>query len=186
MTTVLILIAALFALAPLAIIRIRHFNEYRQKQDERRKVTTYEEAARVTHLWLNDYCDESLDYPAMVADACRTAKKEIDKLKNIQKDISGLVRIEERRGLYRKLLLKYGAKAQVTVCIEECAELQKELCKHLNNRLKDKCTLVDELADVQIMVEQMVEIFNVREDFYKKINEKIQRVSKRHLEVEEL
>ena len=48
--------------------------------DERLLITEYDQAARVTHLYLKEYCDESLPYPAMVADACRVAKEKIDRL----------------------------------------------------------------------------------------------------------
>ena len=45
------------------------------------KIETYPEAARVIHLWLEDFCDESLAYPAMIAEAARRASKEIERLK---------------------------------------------------------------------------------------------------------
>ena len=50
---------------------------------------------------------------------------------------------------------KWGATAQVVVAIEELSELQKELCKHA--RGKDNLeSIADEIADVQIMLEQMM------------------------------
>jgi outer membrane murein-binding lipoprotein Lpp len=40
----------------------------------------YEEAARVTHLYLEKWCDTSLRYPDMVADASRKVRDAYDKL----------------------------------------------------------------------------------------------------------
>lgn len=47
-----------------------------------REVETYEEAARVIALWLKEFCDYDLNYPAMIADAARRASKEIDRLRS--------------------------------------------------------------------------------------------------------
>lgn len=51
-------------------------------KDERLLIEDYEQAARVTHLYLKDFCDESLPFPAMVADASRLAKKAIEFLQS--------------------------------------------------------------------------------------------------------
>jgi len=42
----------------------------------------YPEAARVAHLWLVEFCDESLPYPDMIAEAARRASREIDSLQD--------------------------------------------------------------------------------------------------------
>ncbi len=68
--------------------------------------------------------------------------------------------------LCKMLVGKYGKK-QIVVCIEELGELQKELCKYLrkgytNDELKDN--IVEEMADVYIMLEQMKIYFNINED----------------------
>ena len=80
--------------------------------------------------------------------------------------------------LYEKLLKEYGDK-QVVVAIEELSELQKELCKYLRGKL-DGCNLVEEIADVQIMLEQMIILFGIEQsaiDFI--INQKLQRTEER-------
>lgn len=68
--------------------------------------------------------------------------------------------------LYKELIEKYGKK-QVIVCIEELGELQKELCKYLrkgytSDELKEN--IVEEMADVYIMLEQMKLYFNINEN----------------------
>jgi hypothetical protein len=44
-----------------------------------REVRTYPEAARTIALWLAEFCDHSLPYPAMIAVASRAAGAEIDR-----------------------------------------------------------------------------------------------------------
>lgn len=57
--------------------------------------------------------------------------------------------------VYRAALDKYGEEAQTRMVYEEMAELQKELCKHA--RGKDNLdAIAEEIADVEIMLEQMV------------------------------
>lgn len=67
----------------------------------------------------------------------------------------------EKRELYKDLINKYGEK-QVIVAIEELSELQKELCKNLRGR-KNQLALTEEIADVLIMVEQMIVYFGIAE-----------------------
>lgn len=60
--------------------------------------------------------------------------------------------------IYRRAFDTYGRLAQMLVCMEEMAELQKELCK--NTRGADNVEhIAEELADVQIMTEQMSLLF---------------------------
>lgn len=63
--------------------------------------------------------------------------------------------------LYDKLLKKYGDK-QIIVAIEELSELQKELCKYLRGKI-DITNLIEEIADVKIMIEQICLYFNLDE-----------------------
>lgn len=56
--------------------------------------------------------------------------------------------------LYRLALSTYGAQAQTMMVMEEMAELQKELCKHARGK-ENRAQIAEEIADVQIMLEQM-------------------------------
>ena len=56
--------------------------------------------------------------------------------------------------LYRLALFTYGAQAQTMMVMEEMAELQKELCKHARGK-ENRAQIAEEIADVQIMLEQM-------------------------------
>lgn len=61
--------------------------------------------------------------------------------------------------IYYKLIEKYGNQ-QIIVSIEELAELQKELCKHLRDKTNKKA-IIEEICDVQIMLEQLILYFDI-------------------------
>lgn len=57
----------------------------------------------------------------------------------------------------------FGKVSQMMMVLEETAELQKEISK--NFRGESNITLIaEEIADVEIMLEQMKILFNIRED----------------------
>lgn len=64
-----------------------------------------------------------------------------------------------RKEFYKKVVDTYGNQ-QVIVAIEELSELQKELCKALRNNANYD-NIVEEIADVEIMLEQMKIYFNI-------------------------
>lgn len=56
--------------------------------------------------------------------------------------------------IYERALAHYGAEAQTLMMFEEMSELQKELCKR--SRGADNIdAIAEEIADVEIMLEQM-------------------------------
>lgn len=61
--------------------------------------------------------------------------------------------------IYEQALAHYGGKMQTMVCIEEMSELQKELCKHARGA-KNVDAIAEEIADVQIMLTQMMILHN--------------------------
>ena len=62
--------------------------------------------------------------------------------------------------LYSLARDKWGDDAQLTVAIEELSELIKEICK-IKRGIGDDVTLAEEIADVEIMCEQLRYIFNI-------------------------
>ena len=69
----------------------------------------------------------------------------------------------------------YGPDMQKIVAIEELSELQKELCKSL--RCADNVgRIAEEIADVQIMLDQMVMLFGCSEETKKWRADKIERL----------
>lgn len=80
--------------------------------------------------------------------------------------------------IYRQALKKWGSTAQVIMVFEEMAELQKELSKFLRgNWIGDN--IAEEIADVEIMLEQMKLLFGIEEliDINKKY--KLKRLAER-------
>lgn len=61
----------------------------------------------------------------------------------------------QAKQIYRQALETYGGQLQTFVCMEEMSELQKELCKY--ERGADNVhQIAEEIADVRIMLDQMV------------------------------
>lgn len=77
-----------------------------------------------------------------------------------------------------KAIRKYGADMQQVIAIEEMAELTKELCKY--KRGQDNFDhIAEEIADVEIMMEQLKIMFdcNRQVEVYKE--NKIKRLAER-------
>lgn len=80
--------------------------------------------------------------------------------------------------LYQTLLIKFKDK-QVFVAIEELSELQKEFTKYLRGK-GNRDNLIEEMADVYIMLEQMQMYLHLtKEEIAKKIIEKNKRTYER-------
>lgn len=77
------------------------------------------------------------------------------------------------------LLEKFGDDKQKMKAIEEMAELTKELCKHLDGADNNN-EILEELADVQIMLWQMVEVFTCTAQLNFRIEEKCKRARERY------
>lgn len=62
------------------------------------------------------------------------------------------------REVYKQAIVKFGPQSQIDMCIEECSELINALEKYRRGR-NTKEDVITEIADVQIMCEQMQELF---------------------------
>ena len=65
---------------------------------------------------------------------------------------------EYERTTFERALEHYGPDVQITVTIEELAELQKELCKYRRGRANYD-HIAEEMADLSIMLDQMKLLF---------------------------
>ena len=84
----------------------------------------------------------------------------------------------DEKDIYRQALKKWGSTAQVIMVFEEMAELQKELTKFLRgNWIGDN--IAEEIADCEIMLDQMKLLFDIEElvDMNKKY--KLKRLAER-------
>ncbi len=60
-----------------------------------------------------------------------------------------------------EIIEKYGKQKQVGQAIEEMAELIVELNKNINRKKDNKTEIILEIADVQIMLAQLVLIYDI-------------------------
>ena len=65
---------------------------------------------------------------------------------------------EERFELYKKAIEKWGELPQINMVYEECGELLTALARFLRGRASNP-EVITEIADVQIMMEQMAVLF---------------------------
>lgn len=84
-----------------------------------------------------------------------------------------------RKKVYGEAIRKYGEDMQFMVAVEELAELQKEIIKHLRG-ISIRNNIVEEIVDVEIMIEQIKFMLGIKEtetELYRKY--KIDRLSER-------
>jgi len=80
---------------------------------------------------------------------------------------------DDRQALYKDLLEHNGKDKQIIKAIEELGELQHELCRAVLGT-PDIHHITEEIADVEIMLEQIIGIFqinkwNIPEEMYNKL-----------------
>lgn len=78
----------------------------------------------------------------------------------MQKRIEKETRMNKEK-IYKKAIGKYGVAAQLDMVIEEMSELTKEICK-IKRGKGNYMNLVEEIADVEIMLEQLKMICQIR------------------------
>lgn len=76
-----------------------------------------------------------------------------------------------------RIIRHFGADCQKVKTIEELSELQKEICRNMNKEFDDKA-LEEEIADVQIMLNQLCIICGFsKSDIEYQMNLKIKRTT---------
>jgi hypothetical protein len=88
-----------------------------------------------------------------------------------------------RQKIYEKALERWGELSQILVAIEEMAELQKELCKldrchDKNSKEVQLSCIADEMADVEIMLEQLKFIYSNNQEVEERKLYKLERLKK--------
>ena len=78
-----------------------------------------------------------------------------------------------------KALEKFGSISELIITVEELSELQKEVTKQLRNEGKME-NLVEEMADVYIVMEYLKMIFAITDDdINKQVEKKLNRLENR-------
>ena len=80
----------------------------------------------------------------------------------------------DREAVLRKAIDTYGEESQEKMMREEMSELTKELCKCFRGE-KDTGHILEEIADVQIMLDQMKMIFGDTSEMEKVKLERLER-----------
>ena len=78
----------------------------------------------------------------------------------------------------QRALDTYGSSMQIVVMMEEMSELQKELCKYLRGRGSFE-HIAEEIADVEIMLEQMKMLLCCTDDVRNERRRKVERLKER-------
>lgn len=109
-------------------------------------------------------CEEDCPMNEISREPCRKvlAPAAADLIENQQREIEALRWANEGVSgdkICRAALEAFGERAQMTMAIEEMSELAKELCKRCRGRDNVEA-IAEEVADVQIMLQQLVMLFD--------------------------
>lgn len=93
---------------------------------------------------------------------------------------------KEKNLLYYEVVTRYSERYQREMAIEECSELIKALCKYdryfadeeMDKRIL-RLNIIEEMADVEIMLEQLKLMFDFNNDFEKAKESKLKRLARR-------
>lgn len=93
------------------------------------------------------------------ADLIENQQRDIEALRQANEGLRFNLAAQEGDEICRAALETFGKSSQMQVAIEEMSELTKELCK--NGRGQENTThIAEEIADVEIMLQQMVMLFD--------------------------
>lgn len=164
------------------------------------------EREQICKLCSGDFCyGEETDanwciYEALnrAANALESAYAEIEALKEANRDIRQhsvshelyaqvcAERDEARKDcaeknhmeIYQAAIDRYGAQAQMWMCVEECAELIQAINKY-NRGIGDPANIAEEIADVEITIAQLEMILGNTDAVEAEIKRKLDRLRRR-------
>lgn len=71
---------------------------------------------------------------------------------------------------------KFGKMAQLSMLLEEMSELQKEVLKNINRNKDNVDEIIDEVADVEIQLEQLKYIYDIKQQVEDRIPRKVEKL----------
>lgn len=87
----------------------------------------------------------------------------------------------------KRALKTWGEEPQMLMVVEEMSELMKEVLKNINRKKDNIAEIIEETADVEIMLEQLKENYHIFEQVesykknkIKKIEERLNQWDKEH------
>lgn len=106
---------------------------------------------------------------------CRTLGVSADWLLNLKQDPRPYARQKLEQAVFRQALEKFGWEHQLRMLFEEMSELQNALCKEARGR-DTPVHIAEEVADVEIMLEQVKLHFGVGGEARRVRGEKVDRL----------
>jgi NTP pyrophosphatase (non-canonical NTP hydrolase) len=82
----------------------------------------------------------------------------------------------EERSLFLEANYIWGLKSQAFMAVEEMSELTKELCKLVNRGFDNKQQIAEEIADVFIVISQLMTSLDTNNEVKLHIKNKIERL----------
>ncbi len=79
----------------------------------------------------------------------------------------------------KRALESWGEQAQMMMVVEEMSELMKEILKNVNRKKDNIAEIIEETADVEIMLEQLKENYHIAEKVEAYKAEKIKLIERR-------
>ncbi|MBQ9089946.1 MAG: hypothetical protein IJY58_02740 [Alphaproteobacteria bacterium] len=87
--------------------------------------------------------------------------------------------MKEYEALFDKAIQRWGVSAQLLMVLEEMSELQKEILKNINRGKDNLDAIIDETADVEIMLAQLKHIYQIQKQVEERIPVKLAKVRAR-------
>lgn len=81
--------------------------------------------------------------------------------------------------IYERALKTWGKEPQMLQVIEEMSELTKEILKNINRKKDNVSELIEETADVEIMLEQLKCCYGIKEQVEKYKAGKLLKIERR-------
>jgi len=81
--------------------------------------------------------------------------------------------------VYKRALATWGKDAQMLQVIEEMSELTKEILKNVNRHKDNVAAIIEETADVEIMLAQLKYCYDIYEQVDEYKQQKLQKIAQR-------
>ena len=81
--------------------------------------------------------------------------------------------------IYKRALKTWGKEPQMLQVIEEMSELTKEILKNINRKKDNLNEIIEETADVEIMLEQLKCCYNIKQQVEDYKAQKLLKIEKR-------
>ena len=114
-------------------------------------------------------CSENCHHIMEMGRYSHQLEEDIQRLKNINL---------KRENIYKMAINFYGIEHQILKTFEEFAELTKELCKYLDGEapVGQQIRIAEEIADVEVMLDQLKIYFNTHDGVEKYKTYKVKRL----------